>query len=97
MVNAVIIFGLALAYGLLKILLEKRLAPLDDVGDGRHLADLAFACGCSVFDLFRSAGDRYLRTDQVPPYVSEFLHRHPLSRNRTYQRLVYSGGRPPYL
>jgi hypothetical protein len=29
--------------------------------------------------------------------VHEFLHRHPLHRNRTYQRLVYNGGRPPYL
>ena len=83
MVNALIIFGLA----------------------------LVFACGCSVFDLFRSAGAQwnfsnqkintdyrnYLKTDHVPTYVHEFLHRHPLHRNRTYQRLVYNGGRPPYL
>jgi len=29
--------------------------------------------------------------------VRQFLHHHPLNRNRTYQRLVYNGGRPPYL
>ncbi|MCB2169122.1 MAG: hypothetical protein KQI78_15805 [Deltaproteobacteria bacterium] len=111
MTNALMLFGLALAYALIKVFLEKRLSPLDDVGDERHLADLAFAIGCSVFDLFRSAGDRwnfsdqkvnadfqnYLRTDRIPPYVRQFLHHHPLNRNRTYQRLVYNGGRPPYL
>lgn len=111
MINAVIIFGLALAYAVLKVYLEKRLAPLDDVGDERRLADLAFACGCSVFDLFRSAGarwnfseqkidndfKRYLKADHVPPYVSEYVRQHRLQRNRTYQQLLFNGGRPPYL
>lgn len=111
MSNALIIFGLALAYALLKVFLEKRLAPLDDVGDARHLADLAFAKGCSVFDLFRSAGDRwrfsqqkidsdfrsYLKSDVVPPYVKDYLRQHDLPRNNTYQRLIFNGGRPPYL
>ena len=111
MVNAWILFGIALAYALLKVFLEKRLSPLDDVGDERHLADLAYACGCSVFDLFRMAADRwrfsdqkvandfrsYLKTGQVPPYVSAYLHHHPLNHNRAYQRLIYNGGRPPYL
>lgn len=109
--NAFIIFGLALAYALLKVYFEKRLAPMDDVGDERHLADLAFASGCSVFDLFRSAGEgwrfseqkiesdfrRYLKADVVPPYVQAYLRQHAGQRNNSYQRLIYSGGRPPYL
>lgn len=111
MINAVIIFGFALAYALLKIYLEKRLGPLDDVGDDRHMADLAFACGCSVYDLFRLAGDQwnfsdgkmasdfrlYLKTNQIPPYVSNYVRHHRFKRNRTYQQLIYMGGRPPYL
>lgn len=111
MIHAFLIFGLALAYALLKVFLEKRLAPLDDVGDERQLADLAFACGCSAFDLFRLAGAqwnfsdhkiegdfrRYLKADVVPPYVSAYLRRHRLQRNDTYHRLLYNGGRPPYL
>ena len=111
MINALIIFGLALIYALLKIYFEKRLAPLDDVGDERHLADLAFACGCSVFDLFRRAAAqwnfsehkidtdfrRYLLTDEVPPYVSAYLRQHRPPHNNTYHRLLYNGGRPPYL
>jgi hypothetical protein len=111
MIHALIIFGLALVYALLKIYFEKRLAPLDDVGDERHLADLAFTCGCSVFDLFRLAGAqwnfseqkidadfrRYLMADVVPPYVSAYLREHRQQHNNTYHRLLYNGGRPPYL
>lgn len=111
MLNTFIIFGLAVAYVLLKVYFEKRWAPLDDVGDERHLADLAFACGCSVFELFQSAGERwhfsdqkvrqdfrhYLKEDVVPPYVSDFVRQHRFHRNRTYQQLIFNGGRPPYL
>lgn len=111
MIKALIIFGLALVYAVLKMYFEKRLAPMDDVGDERHLADLAFASGCSVFDLFRSAGApwnfseqkinsdfrHYLKADVVPPYVSAYLRQHHQQRNNTYQRLLFNGGRPPYL
>lgn len=109
--NALIIFGLALAYGLLKIYFEKHLAPLDDVGEDRRLADLAFASGCSVFDLFKAAGEvwhfsstkigddfrQYLREGHVPHYVEEYVHRDHRASDRTYQKLLFPGGRPPYL
>lgn len=111
MIHALLLFGLALVYVILKVFLEKRLAPLDDAGDERRLADLAFACGCSVFDLFRRAGAQwhfsdhkidgdfrhYLKADVVPPYVSAYLRQHRLERNNTYHRLIHTGGRPPYL
>jgi len=111
MINPLMIFGLALVYMVAKVYLEKRWAPLDDVGDDRHLADLAFACGCSVFDIFKSAGApwkfstqkterdfrNYLRTGHVPTYVHDYITRHHLHRNSTYQRLIFNGGRPPYL
>ena len=111
MINPLIIFGLAFIYLILKVYLENRWAPLDDVGDDRHLADLAFACGCSVFDIFKSAGAqwnfsarkaerdfrRYLRSGHVPTYVHRYVTDHPRHRNSTYQRLIFNGGRPPYL
>jgi len=111
MLNTSMIFGLALVYAVLKIVLEKRLAPLDDVGDERDIAELAFECGCSVYDLFRSAGDQwrfserkinadfqaYLQTNRMPSYVSAFVRNHRPNAPRTYQRLLYTGGRPPYL
>jgi hypothetical protein len=105
------IFALGMVYVLLKVYLEKRWAPLDDIGPDRHLADLAFACGDSVFGLFQSAGARwnfseqkidadfksYLQSGHVPPYVSDYARQHPFHRNRTYHHLIHSGGRPPYL
>lgn len=111
MINAAIFIGLALAYAIAKILLEKRLAPLDDVGDGRRLSDLAFASGRSVYDIFHAAGaawnfsrekveddfKRYLQRDEVPHYVGTYARRHRQTGDRTYQRLLFSGGRPPYL
>jgi hypothetical protein len=109
--SAIIFIGLALAYAVAKILLEKRLAPLDDVGDGRRLSDLAFASGRSVYELFHAAGaawnfsrdkiegdfKRYLQHDDVPHYVSTYARRHRQTGDRTYQALLFSGGRPPYL
>jgi hypothetical protein len=46
---------LALLYGGLKIVLERRLAPLDVIGTDGDLNDVAFANGCSVYDLFQWA------------------------------------------
>jgi len=111
MYTAITFIGIALAYALLKVFLEKRLAPLDAHGDERRLADLAFASGCSVYELFRSAGakwnfsdgkidtdfKRYLRRGEIPPYVHDYLCHHLSGGDHTYQQLIFSGGRPPYL
>jgi hypothetical protein len=111
MTASIIFILLALIFALGKILLEKRWAPLDAVGDERRLGDLAFAQGCSVYDLFvRAAGDwhfsktkidadfkDYVRNDRIPPYVHAYLQQSGSAANRTYQELLYAGGRPPYL
>ena len=111
MYNAFFFIGIALAYAVLKVFLEKRLAPLDADGDDRRLADLAFASGCSVHELFLAAGSKwnfsrtkidsdfrqFLRQAEIPLYVREHMHHHLQRDDRTYQRLIFSGGRPPYL
>ena len=107
----VIFIGLALIFIVAKIMLEKRLAPMDASGDERGLGDLAFTMNCSVYDLFQNAGadwnfskekiDRdfknYVRSNQIPSYLHDYLHRSDRPAEKTYQELLYAGGRPPYL
>lgn len=111
MMTAIIFVGVALAYAILKIVLEKRLAPMDTAGVEQTLSNLAFASGLSVYDLFKAAGSawnfsngkiendfkRYLKQGDVPPYVRDYAKKHLLTRDRSYQTLLYAGGRPPYL
>jgi len=106
-----IFIAIAIIYAVLKIYFEKRFAPQDAVSEERRLADLAFACGCSEFELFELSGGnwnfsrqkieqdfkRYVKNGHVPAYVRDTLRRHPHKGDRTYQMLIFSGGRPPYL
>lgn len=103
---------LAVLYGGLKIVLEARLAPMDVIGNDMDLADLAFANGCGVYDLFQRAGQHwrfsqtkiktdfknYLNRGDIPGYVLMYIKSQPKhARDRTYSKLIFSGGRPPYL
>ena len=102
---------MALVFTVAKIMLEKRLAPMDAAGDERGLGDLAFKMNCSVYDLFQLAGaewhfsqekiDRdfknYVRTTQIPSYLHGYLHRSDRPAEKTYQEILYAGGRPPFL
>jgi hypothetical protein len=111
MTVSIIFIALALVFALGKILLEKRWAPLDAAGDERRLGELAFNKGCSVYDLFAKAGEAwhfskakidadfkdYVHSDRIPPYVHDYLQQNGLAAHRTYQELLYAGGRPPYL
>ena len=111
MTNPLVFIILGIVYAALKIYFEKRFAPLDATGEQRRLADLAFACGHSEYDLFVISGEgwntaltkidqdfkKYLKTGYMPAYVRDFLRRHPDNNDQTYQMLIYSGGRPPYL
>jgi hypothetical protein len=111
MFHALLFIGIALVFALLKIVLEKRLAPLDAGGEDRQLSDLAYDKGCSVYDLFKEAGAkwgfskakiesdfrRYLHTDFVPTYLHDYLRENIAASNHTYQKVIFSGGRPPYL
>ena len=112
MEGMLIFICLAALYGGLKILLERRLAPLDSLGAEWDLADVAFASGCSVYDLFQRAGRHwrfsqakiesdfkaYLNGVDIPGYVRKYIEAQPIhTRDRTYSKLIYAGGRPPYL
>ena len=111
MVHTNLFIVIGLIYVVLKIYLEKRLAPLDAVGDERELSNLAFANGKSVYEVFKTAGStwnlpaekseddfkKYLQRVAIPHYVRDYLRRQLKSDDRTYQKLIFSGGRPPYL
>ena len=107
-----IFIGLAALYVGLKIVLERRLAHFEVLGAEGDLADVAFACGCSVYDLFQRAGQHwrfsqdkiesdfktYLNRGDIPGYVRMYNEAQPgYARDRTYSKLIFSGGRPPYL
>ncbi len=84
---------------------------MDALGDERGLGELAFTMGCSVYDLFKNAGAEwnfskgkidqdfkyYIRSNKIPTYLHDYLHRTGWPPEQTYQKLLYSGGRPPYL
>ena len=109
--NAILFIVIGLIYVVLKIYLEKRLAPLDAIGEERELSDLAFANGNSVYEVFQAAGStwnlpaekseddfkNYLQRGAIPHYVRDHLRRQLKTSDRTYQKLIFSGGRPPYL
>ena len=111
MSNTVLFVIIGLTYVVLKIYLEKRLAPIDAVGEERELSDLAFSSGNSVYEVFKTAGSiwnlpdekceddfkNYLLRGVVPHYVRDYLRRQLKSDDRIYQKLIFSGGRPPYL
>ena len=110
--SMLIFICLAALYVGLKIVLERRLAALDAFGAEGDLADVAFVSGCSVYDLFHRAGQHwcfsqakiesdfktYLHRGAIPVYVRMYLQAQPEhTRDRTYSKLIFSGGRPPYL
>jgi hypothetical protein len=111
MYNAIFFIVIGLIYVVLKIYLEKRLAPLDAVGEERELSDLTFANGYSVYEVFNTAGStwnlpaekseedfkNYLQGGAIPHYVRDYLRRQLKPGDCTYQKLIFSGGRPPYL
>ena len=111
MTNTIWFIVISLIYVILKIYLEKRLAPLDAIGDERELSDVAFANGNSVYEVFKTAGSiwnlpaekseddfkKYLQRGTIPHYVRDYLRRQLKPGDRTYQKLIFSGGRPPYL
>ncbi|MGA6927623.1 MAG: hypothetical protein WBY88_18180 [Desulfosarcina sp.] len=112
MTSMIVFICLAAVYAVMKVALEKRLAPLETLGEEGDLSDVAFSTGCSVYTLFQRAGEMwqfsrskvendfksYLNTGEIPGYVRLFIKEQPANkRDRTYSKLIYSGGRPPYL
>ncbi len=111
MTSALIFILLTVVFAWGKIVLEKRLAPMDADGVDRRLSDLAFTRGCSVYALFQNAAaewqfstnkidqdfKNYLRHNQTPHYVNDYVRRLDGPHEATYQKILFSGGRPPYL
>ncbi len=109
--SALVFILLTVVFAVVKIVLEKRLAPLDADGLDRRMSDLAFTSGCSVYALFQNAGaewkfssrkidqdfKNYLRHNQTPHYVNDYVRRLDGPHEATYQKILFSGGRPPYL
>ncbi len=109
--HPLIFIGIALIFALLKIVFEKRLAPLEAAGDEHRLSDLAYDRGCSVYDLFKEAGEnwnfsktkiendfrQYALHNHIPEYLHDYLKKNAPTDSRTYQKVLFSGGRPPYL
>lgn len=109
--SGLIFIAIALIYTVAKIVLEKRLAPMDAVNFERQLSDLGYSLGCSTHKLFQEAGavwnfsegkiefdfERYLSEGFIPTYVSNFVTLHSSTSDQTYQKVLFSGGRPPYL
>ncbi len=109
--SALIFIILGLGYAIGKVWLEKRLAPKENEQNGLQLENLAFARGCSVYDIFQAAGVKwnfshfkldqdfksYLGEGFVPAYVHEYCRHDYRANDRTYQEILFSGGRPPYL
>ncbi len=111
MTSGLIFILLTVVFAWGKIVLEKRLAPMDADGVDHRLSDLAFTTGCSVYALFQNAGaewrfssskidqdfKNYLRHNQTPHYVNDYVRRLESPHEATYQKILFSGGRPPYL
>lgn len=109
--SALIFIILGLGYALGKVVLEKRLASDENEKNGPQLENLAFARSCSVYDIFQAAGVKwnfsqfkleqdfrgYLNEGFVPSYVDEYCRQDHFANDRTYQKILFSGGRPPYL
>lgn len=111
MSSSLIFIAFALVYAIAKIVLEKRLAPLDAVHGERQLSDFTYSTGCSAYELFQKAGSewnfsnykiesdfkQYLSEGFIPKYVTDYMDSHSPNTDQTYQKLLFSGGRPPYL
>ena len=107
----IIFIALALIFVLLKAVLDHRLSPSEAAGDRHQLDELAFNRGCSVYDLFVAAGidwkfsrvkidqdfERFAHEYAVPTYVRMYLRQQGMGNEHTYHKLLFPGGRPPYL
>jgi hypothetical protein len=110
MYQILLFVGIAILYAVLKVYLEKRLAPLDVGSEDYQLSSVAFETGSSAYELFTRAGETweipaekinddfksYLKKGILPHYVRAYLRGH-YHADHTYHELIFSGGRPPYL
>lgn len=109
MISSFLLMGVALAYILLKLHVERRRAPRRDACDATLLSVLAFERRTSAHELFVEAGrmwsfsdtkieqdfNRYLRKGDIPHYVGRFLRRQPARRPSYQSTLFVTNDLPP--
>jgi hypothetical protein len=102
------LMGLALAYALLMLHIDKVRSSRHENSDEEALSLLAFQLECSVFDLFMKAGEHwsfsrakidadfnsYIRQGDIPHYLSTYVRQHAHPR-RTYQDKLFTGNKLP--
>jgi hypothetical protein len=107
-ISAFVIMGVTLVYILLKMLIENRRGPLQEISDAAMLNLLAFEREESVYDLFVKAArtwsfsnakieddfNRYLRKGDIPHYVRTYVHRQDIDR-LSYQSTLFVGKNLP--
>lgn len=106
-----ILICIGLVYVIGKVLLERHLASIEKKQNRYPLENLAFARGCSAYDIFQAAAEKwnfsqykleqdfkgYLKNGQIPSYVHEYCRHDRFANDRTYQKILFSGGPPPLL
>ena len=109
MIKALIFVVLAFCYIALKNYFEGRLLREYENSDEYCLSSLAVARKCSVYDIFRKAAEEwnfsdgkvendfrsYLRTGDIPHYISTYVRKHTRDMDRRYRALVHPGGSLP--
>jgi len=109
MIKALIFIALTLCYIILKNYFEGRLLKKYESSDEFCLSTLAVARKCSAYDIFHTAAKdwgfseakvesdfrRYLRTGDIPHYISTYVHQNIHDMDRRYRSLVQPPGALP--
>ncbi|CAB5160582.1 hypothetical protein D3OALGA1CA_5588 [Olavius algarvensis associated proteobacterium Delta 3] len=109
MLKALILIVLTVCYIMIKNYLEGRLLKEYENSDEFCLSSLAVARKCSTYDIFRTVAQdwgfsdakveddfrRYLRTGDIPHYISSYVRKHIHDTDRRYGSMVHPGGSLP--
>ena len=108
MTSSLLLMGVALAYVLLMLHIDRCRTQRHRPCDHEALNVLAFQRECSVFQLFIKAGadwmfsrakietdfDNYIREGEIPPYVRAYVRENSTS-HRSYQDRLFTGNALP--
>jgi len=110
MLKALVFVLLALCYIVLKNYLEGRFLKTYEKSDEFCLSTLAVARKCSVYDIFHAGAEdwgfseakvesdfrTYLRTGDIPHYISAYVRKHLRDTDLAYRSLVQPSGSLPW-
>ena len=109
MTSSLLLMGVALAYVVLMLHIDRCRTQRHRQNDHEALNVLAFQRECSVFQLFIMAGahwsfsrakievdfNNYIREGEIPPYLRTFVHENSTTRRSYQDRLFTSNAMPP--